>query len=190
MRDLQRYANECISDMKILGIDIPKITFEVNTRAKKRFGQCRYVGNGQYSININIDLLSEECGVKALKETLYHEIIHTLPKCMNHGEKFKYYADIVNKAYNVNITRCSSYESKYGKEYAEKIIERNKENERQRIKYEVFCPKCGKVRGCGYFKRQPKWYAHVERYHCNICKGKLERLDVGFTLLTAEGVRN
>ena len=188
MRNLHVYANECVEEVKALGIKVPPVSFTVNTRAKSRFGQCKYVGNGVYAININCDLLNEECDVQSLRETLFHEIIHTLPKCMNHGENFKHYASIINKAYNVNITRCSSYEEKYGKEYAEKLKQKY-QKDKKKIKYEVFCPHCGKVRGSGYFQRMPKWYAHVEKYHCSVCKGSLERLDGSFTLLVAEGVK-
>ena len=89
MRDLQKYAKECIIDMNKLGIVVPYIKeFKINTRAKQRFGQCRKEPDG-FSININVNLLNEEVPLSSLKETLYHEIIHTLPNCFNHGYNFK-----------------------------------------------------------------------------------------------------
>ena len=118
MRDLQRVAMECVNDMRYLGIDVPHgITFIVNKRAKSRFGQCSYNGFTKlYTIDINVDLLDERCPMLSLKETLYHEIIHTLPNCMNHGSEFKHYAYLVNTEYGTNVTRCSSSNEKYRKE--------------------------------------------------------------------------
>ena len=190
MRDLQRYANECINDMKALGIDVPHIEkFTVNKRAKSRFGQCSYNrATKQYSIEICSDLLDEECNVLALRETIFHELIHTLPNCMNHGNEFKRYADMINKRYYVNIKRTSTNEEKYGVIYAKKIAERT---EKKKVKYELFCEHCGKVRASGMYQRMPKWYAHTERFSCSVCGGHLERVNGNYTLLSVgEGVKN
>lgn len=184
MRDLQRYANECLNDMKALGIEVPHIeSFTVNTRAKSRFGQCCR-RDGKWKININSDLLDEECPVMSLRETIFHEIIHTLPKCFNHGDEFKKYADIVNKAYKTNITRCSTTKEKYGNIYGAKVAAANAvKKEKHTMCYQVYCPNCDKVVAQGDFQRAPKWYAHVERFHCRKCKGNLERLSSVYTIL-------
>ena len=176
MRDLQRVAMECVNDMRYLGIDVPHgITFIVNKRAKSRFGQCSYNGFTKlYTIDINVDLLDERCPMLSLKETLYHEIIHTLPNCMNHGSEFKHYAYLVNTEYGTNVTRCSSSNEKYGIEYAKEL---KKRDEKKKKKYGVYCENCGKVRASGMYQRMPKWYAHTENFSCSVCHGKLTRLD-------------
>lgn len=176
MKDLQKYAKECINDMKALGIEVPKIqSFTVNTRAKSRFGQCQRL-SGLFYININSDLLTDECPVEALKETLYHEIIHTLPKCFNHGAEFKRYAKMVNNAYGVNVSRCSTNEEKYGVEYAKKIEARAIANRIEK-RYQLYCPNCCKIVADKRGQRAPKWYAHSERFSCGHCKCKtLEKI--------------
>lgn len=168
MRDLQKYANECINDMKVLGIKVPYIKeFKVNKRAKSRYGQCQRI-NGGYSINICVDLLDEECPLGALKETLYHEIIHTLPRCFNHGEEFKRYAGMVNKAYGVNVSRCSTKEEKYGIVYAKKLEEKAVANAVVR-RYQLYCPSCNEIVADRIGQRSPKWFAHANRYSCRHC---------------------
>lgn len=189
MRDLQRYANECVNDMRALGIDVPVIEkFTVNTRAKSRFGQCSYNSRTKtYKIDICSDLLDDECNVMALRETIFHELIHTLPNCMNHGSEFKRYADMINKAYLTNITRCSTSEEKYGYTYAKKVAERNKKPDRQikpRVQYELWCDHCGKIRASGLYKNMPKWYRHSENYHCGVCGGNLERVGISHNITT------
>ena len=189
---LQKYANECLTEMKAVGINVPnKIKFIVNTRAKSRFGQCSYDRIAKaYTIDINVDLLNEKCPLISLKETLFHEIIHTLPNCMNHGSEFKRYASIVNRKYGTNVTRCSTTKEKYGIEYAKEIAERDEKKKKPKVKYELFCENCGKVRASGMYQRMPKWYAHAERYHCSVCGGHLERITGNYTFLTVKGVRN
>lgn len=176
MRDLQYYAKECINDMKALGIAVPYIKeFKVNTRAKSRYGQCQKI-DGTYSIDINVDLLDEECPLGALKETLYHEIIHTLPKCFNHGYEFKRYAGIVNKAYGVNVTRCSTQEEKYGVTYAKKVEAKSIANKISR-RYQLYCPNCETIVAERIGQRAPKWYAHANRYSCKHCRcSSLEKI--------------
>lgn len=184
MRDLQRYANECVNDMKAIGIDVPVIKeFKVNTRAKSRYGQCAYNSRTKtYVIEICSDLLDEECNVMALRETIFHEIIHTLPNCMNHGSEFKKYAEKVNNFYKTNITRCSTPEEKYGYTYAKKVAENNKKSKSYN-EYQLYCPNCDRIRASKMSMRAPKWYAHPERFTCSTCKGNLER--VGITPITS-----
>ena len=191
MRDLQIYANECINDMKNLGINVPVIDkFVVNKRAKSRFGRCIYdYKKKTYTIEICNDLLNEECNVLALKETIFHELIHTLPNCMNHGKEFKKYAGIINKKYHTNIKRACTNEEKYGVAYAKKVAERNNKNKKPKIKYELFCNNCGKIRASRETSRMPKWYAHTERYKCSVCNGKLEKVIGNAPILEIKGVK-
>ena len=86
MRDLTAYAIECMNELDNIGIEYGNIIeFTVNTRAKKRWGQCRAVPGG-YSINISSVLLDERNDEKGLKETIHHELLHSCKGCMNHGE--------------------------------------------------------------------------------------------------------
>ena len=188
MRDLQRYAKECIKDMEAIGIKVPEIEkFVVNSRAKSRFGQCGYnTKTKKYRIEICSDLLDEECNVMALRETIFHELIHTLPNCMNHGKEFKKYAEKINKAYLTNITRCSTSEEKYGAVYAKKVAERNKSTKKTkpRSQYELWCENCNKIRASGWYKITPKWYKNPENYHCGVCGGNLERVTISRNITT------
>ena len=175
MRDLQMYAKECVSDLNAIGIEVPYIKeFKVNTRAKSRFGQCRKIAKNVYEIEICNDLLADDCPIEALRETLFHELIHTLPNCMNHKTEFKRYANIVNNAYGVNITRCSTSEEKYGVEYAKKL----EENRPTKLltRYQLRCVNCGRIVAEREGYRAPKWYAHPNRFSCGHCHGKVVRV--------------
>ena len=108
MKNLYNYAMGCIKELNAIGIyPNPISSFEVNTRAKKRWGQCK-LSNGKYSINISSVLLEDSTPAKSLKQTLFHELLHACDGCMNHGALWEKYADKVNKAYGYHISRLTS----------------------------------------------------------------------------------
>ena len=172
MRKLEVYGRQCIEDLNAIGIYPHEIdSFVVNTRAKKRWGQaCKK--SGVYSININVLLLQDDCPERALLETLYHELLHCVDGCMNHGEKWQELAELVNDCYMVNITRASSDEEKLGVEYASEV----REVKQQSLKiFAVQCVDCG-TKTTRRGMRSPKWYVYPERYKCSKCGGELKKV--------------
>lgn len=158
MRNLQEIAKECMKELDNIGIEYGNIKlFEVNTRAKKRWGQCRRVC-GEYSINISERLLDEETPIKSLKETILHEILHTCKGCMNHGELWKRYAMKMNRAYGYNIKRCNSSEEK-----GVKVLKEVRE-----IKHQFVCKGCGQTINR---MRESKFTKYYNYYSCGRCGG-------------------
>lgn len=167
MRDLDKYGKQCIENLNAIGIYPHEIdSFIVNTRAKKRWGQA-VRESGHYTININYLLLDDSCPENSMYETLYHELLHCVDGCMNHGVKWQELAKLVSDCYNVDITICSSEEKILGKELSEEI--------RPKKTYKVRCCKCKNITTrMGY--RAPKWYMYPELYICDKCGGKLEKV--------------
>lgn len=87
------------------------LKIEPNSRAKTRWGQCKKVPGG-FTINISTRLLEDGVDEKSLMSTVLHEVIHTCPDCMNHGQTWKEYARRLNKKFGYNIKRCTSSEEK------------------------------------------------------------------------------
>lgn len=188
MRDLTVVINNCISDLNAIGIYPNKIEkIEINTRAKSRWGQCKYntdcFGDRHYSININALLLDERTPMNSLLDTCYHELLHAVDGCMNHGSKWESLADLVSDCYSVNISRCSSADEKLGEEM--KVVKT--ETNPKKI-YKAKCACCGKIiTQKGY--RMPKWYKHCNDtkydgshiYYHSVCgkyKGKIIPLGI------------
>ena len=171
MRNLESYGKQCIENLNAIGIYPHDIAnFDINSRAKNRWGQAskRY---GLYSISINAVLLQENIPEASLLDTLYHELLHCVDGCFNHGAKWKELAELVNDCYNINISTTSTAEEKLG-DYANIY---RKEKEKPTKRFIVKCVDCGQetVR-IGY--RAPKWYAHPEDFQCAKCKGILYRV--------------
>ena len=98
MKNFEQLIKECLSDLESIGIKIGKVTkYSINTRAKSRWGQCKQVGNGMYEINISAQLLQDNISDQAAKDTILHEMLHTIDGCMGHKGKWKELAQKVNK---------------------------------------------------------------------------------------------
>ena len=167
MRDLQYYARECMEELDNIGIEYGNIVeFKVNTRAASRWGRCKSVPGG-YTIDINVALLNERNDLEGLKNTIIHELLHSISGCMNHGEKWKKLADKINRTYGYNIKRCSSSD--------EKGVDENTKIKRKTLayKYAVKCKCCGTVIKR---KRVSNVIKYPTFYKCGKCGGKLERI--------------
>lgn len=161
MHNLQkelRWAEKVLKSLNIPFIHPIEVT--VNTRAKSRYGQCRKSADG-YHINISEVLMRDSSDIRALDATLLHELIHTCPGCMNHGELWKTYGYRVYEKTGLEIERTSDYEKLYGIR-----LEKPKEQV-ESYKYGVYCPKCGHK---WFYKRRSKAVLHPELYRCPDCK--------------------
>lgn len=167
MRDLMTYATICMKELDAIGIKYGRILkWEINTRAKSRWGQCRTVSGG-YSININSVLLDDRNDEKGLKETIHHELLHSCKGCMNHGTNWKSLAQRVNRVYGYNIKRTDSAADKG-------VVEETRPPRKAReANYKVVCLDCGKI----YTRaKASKLITHTDRYRCGCCCGKLKRV--------------
>ena len=158
LNELFEYAMWVVEEC---GIETGTITnVKVNTRAKKRYGQCTYRGlTGTYEINISSFILADDTDENAVMETIIHEILHTCKGCMNHGKEWKRLANIVYQKSGYRITTTSTRE-KFG---LESIPTKAKNN------YVFVCEDCGQVIRRDRFS---KFCQHYHDYRCGKCGGK------------------
>lgn len=164
MKDLMMLAYECMEKLDAIGIEYAEtISWQVNTRAKKRWGQCKKNPNGTYIISISSRLLADDVADDGAINTIIHELLHSVKGCMNHKAEWKYQAEKVNRAYGINIKRCSSADEK-GVEPLESVP--------KEIKYQFRCKDCGKV----YTRtRASRFTKNWQNYRCGHCGGKFIR---------------
>lgn len=149
-----------IEQVKSTGINPGKINPEVliNTRAR-RFGQCKKtttISQGQvydYQIEINKRLLATD--EDKLMTVVIHEILHTCKGCLNHGQTWKKYANMMSLRFGYEITTRSTYE------------ELNLA--KPPSKYTVQCANCDVLIGR---QKKSKLITHTHLYRCK-CGGKL-----------------
>ena len=113
-KEIEMCLRQVIDECKRLKIPIDNninTAISVNRRAKSRFASCKrnktHVKD-YFCIEVSESLLGAE--EKVVKEILFHEVLHTCPKCYNHGPEWKKYADKINRNYGNNIQATATYE--------------------------------------------------------------------------------
>lgn len=157
---LRGYIQKCNNDLQLIGITTGNITgISINTRATSRLGRCRRLGNGNFEIEISKFILTD---IKKLTDTIYHELLHTVENCFNHGNTWKAYANKVNNYYNMNISRTSEATEEFRQEKISKA------------KYMIVCKGCGQII---YRQKKSKLITEMDRYKCGKCGAKLEIME-------------
>ena len=112
MKALQAYGTVVINELNKIGIYPGKIVeWKVRNQNDNLWAYCSPTKGG-FVIEVSCLLLSSNVTDDVLKGTIAHELLHTLPGCMNHGKQWQKYAQQVNKYYNYNIHKLSSCEDK------------------------------------------------------------------------------
>ncbi len=165
MKNLNKYVEECLRDMDSLGVHYGKVhRWEINTWAKARWGLCKCLKGGGFVISIAQILLEDDVADQALKDTIVHEVLHTVPDCLDHKGKWKMYAEIVNrKLPQYTIKRTASREEKGI------AIDWGGPNYR----YILQCSSCGTKFPR---EREGKVVKNPEKYRCGACHGRLVRI--------------
>jgi len=176
MRDLVLYGKECMNELDKINIPYSKkVYFTTNSRAKRRWGRCEK-HRDCYEIQINSLLLDERNSLNGLKNTIIHELLHTISGCMNHGDKWQNFAEKVNHVYKYGISRCNSYEEKgICNEVIDEINRETSLKLEKQPTYIIRCEKCGHE----YVRHKlTKSITNTSGYRCGVpgCNGHLVRI--------------
>ena len=147
---------QTLKDLKIADITNQYYLVEFNNRKNSRvLGMCTYIGTldgiPRYKITINKAYL-QNSDPQSVHDTIAHEVLHSIPGCMNHGEKWNYYArQFMTALPQFNISRCGNNEG--FKNYLKKAME-------TQAKYTIICKKCG---ARFYKTRKSQWMDYLMR---------------------------
>lgn len=123
-----------------------------------RWGTCRTVRGTSY-IGLNEVFLNDP---EKSRDTLIHELAHSLVPKDGHGSKWHSIGDNIGKKWSIEMSRCSSDEE-IGLEMPKKETD----------KYTIECPKC-KMQW--HYMRMTKVVKAPETYRCGRCNQKLVRV--------------
>lgn len=169
MKNLFKLFDECKVEMTNCGYDTGYVrNVKSNARFTRRLGQTSIVNDTyswdenrrRFDIEISEKVLVDDYPTIYTKEIILHELIHTLPGCFNHGERFKAVARTLNKRYGYNISRVASSSS------VACIAP-------QEHKYEIQCPVCGKI---FYRDRMSDFVKNPQNYRHSNCGKELIRI--------------
>jgi len=161
MKDLMKLVNEVIEDFNSMKIRYRTVrNWNVGTKMGSRWGLCKYNGDGTFDIDISEKILQEYIEDQQTKNTIAHELLHTVEGCCNHKWYWQKLANIVNtRMPQYHITRTASPE--------ERGVP---------VKYRYFfqCDKCGNILK---YQKKCKFLDDYQKYHCGRCGGKFEKID-------------
>ncbi len=157
--DIKKMVEVCREELGALGLQTGEIaSVSFNSRAKTLFGRCRRERSGVYHIEI-MTYLNRHRSLDDIRQTIMHEVIHTLPGCGNHGEAFQKTARLVNETLGYRISTTS----KLSKEAKEAVA----------FNYVLKCSHCGEE--LKRYHRKPRLSPHHYHLPCGeVSKGKLE----------------
>lgn len=134
-QELEKLFKECKKEVEKVGIYLKDdITINLTDLGKRLFGKCKNKRNIFISYWAYENLTEDK-----IKNTIIHELLHTLDDTRGHCNRWKYYARVINTEYGYNIQRCGSIR--------EEFMKSNKtEKEMLDImgyKYRITCKGCG-----------------------------------------------
>jgi predicted RNA-binding Zn-ribbon protein involved in translation (DUF1610 family) len=156
MKNVLDLFHRCCDKLESIGLAIDKRRIGavcVSSRMTKSFGICtsRKLWDGKYCSEIKISnrVLDDSVPDWSAENVMLHELLHARHPGDHHGGAWAREAKIVSSKLGYDITRTSSCDA-LGVEAA-------------KPKYEVRCPKCGKIftrqRLCGLVQH-PSLYTH------------------------------
>lgn len=165
---LEQLKNEAMSELMGIGVPIlpSNIHFAINKRYTRKLANCQELPEGPYLIQVSSVVLKGDDHFA--KNIIIHELLHTLPGCLNHGPEWKRWAEKVNRELGYDIQRIVPID---------KIIAAVEGDPRAvGFKYKIECQGCG---GTHYRSRATVFVTHPERYYCSGCGGryKVSKLD-------------
>jgi len=135
LSNLEQMMYTCKQQLVSLGfseLNSKLYNLEINPRFRKKLGQCCYNRKSMfYTIKISKNFM-QVCP-EYVKNTMMHELIHSVNGCMNHGPNFQYLASLVNRKFGYNVKTHSDVP-----EYSKYL------NETKHYRYKLMCNTCGK----------------------------------------------
>lgn len=142
---LYKLYEEVKQELEVIDIPINKVdSIKVNNRMSRAWGICKRTRNTRtgsisgYRIEISERLLNESIPDKSIKNTICHELIHTIDGCFNHGDEWKSWGRFISDCYvqykGVDNRRTSSAD----KGFTEEVVLNTS-------KYAFKCKSCGYI---------------------------------------------
>ena len=109
--NIKRLITDCLQELAAMDIPVATSIFFREAKGQTYYGTCyrgrrtkRYA-DYDFVISVNRYLTTD----KAFKETIIHELLHTIDVKSGHKGTWKAYADYVNSRTDYNVTRTATH---------------------------------------------------------------------------------
>ena len=162
MKDLMKLVEECKKDLSSIGIPYRQVqNWSINQRSLRRWGQCRKVRDGVFNINISVRLLDDNVDDQAAKDTIAHELLHTVEGCLGHKGRWKLLAARVNRKLPQYTIKRTTTPSEKGIPTVVKT---------PTYRYKIICENCGVI---DRRQKASKLVKNPDAFYCIHCGGSL-----------------
>lgn len=166
--DVEKIFNQCQKDLENIGVGHGKVAeFALEKLRKDDYGYTvRISGTDTFHVSISTIFLDERITLDGLRGLMYHELLHTLPGCQNHGKKWTSLAKLVHEKFPACWVEQITPEANLG--IPDEVLYPKKP------KYKIQCKCCS-----NYFYRT-RWTAmleNIEEYTCRYCHGEFEIIE-------------
>ena len=106
MRDYQKTFYACVKELTDRGYGIgtiKEVKIGDDEFSARYDGFCVLNDDGTYTITIAPIFFREDCPWRLIREVIFHELLHTIRGCMNHGVPWQTYAGFVDRDFRTNI---------------------------------------------------------------------------------------
>lgn len=158
MRDYEKLLSlfkESKKEIESVGIKLKKdITCKIG-KSKRNYGVC------YNKKDIEISKWTLQLEDKEIKNTIIHELLHTLDDTKGHDHRWKYYASVMNREYGYNISRLGNVQESFMNsnldiEDKERVME---------YKYRKTCLSCGNIHNWHRAR-----HSKIKAYKLGMCK--------------------
>jgi predicted SprT family Zn-dependent metalloprotease len=163
-QEYTKLIHECEKMVMDLKFPLPEIIYRINNRLRVSYGRTKFGEPFVIELNGTFLRLALENDMRdEIKDTLLHEICHTLPNGFNHSSGFANWTNRINKKYNMSI----------GTHKSSKTMVEIMSNElvKTKLYVKIKCEKCGLVSHCS--TRTSKI---LHEYKCIKCGGNLQKI--------------
>lgn len=109
--NIKRLITDCLQELAAMDIPVATSIFFREAKGRTYYGTCyrgrqtKHYADYDFVISVNRYLTTE----KAFKETIIHELLHTIDFKSGHKGKWKAYADYVNSRTDYHVTRTATH---------------------------------------------------------------------------------
>ena len=165
---LYRLLDECEEMCKQAGIVTgPVSSIVVNPQLNYAWGRCirkhDFCYRDIFVIEINRKLLNRSVPEQSLRNTILHELCHTVEDGFGHKKGWRSAANRIETEFDIHLTVTNTADSLY-------VFDADPDSA---PKYIFRCCGCGQVIKRN---RQSKFVKHYQNYRCGCCGGQFEKI--------------
>ena len=160
---LNRMLSECEDICAAAGVVTGHVrSITVNPKINYAWGRCIIYNTGACRIEINRKLMRRTVPETSLRDTILHELCHTVENGRGHKNGWRLAAEKIRQSCGISLSTTGTADEL-------QVFE----SDHEKAKYVFKCCGCGQI---VKKNRRTRFVDHPEFFKCGICGGKFEKI--------------